>query len=77
MSKHLLHRVKDSERWDQLAWLYYGNVSMQGQLVEANRSLFAADLAIPAILSAGLILKVPVKETQTAINQELLPPWKR
>lgn len=76
MSKYLLHHTSDGERWDQLAWRYYGNVSLQGQLVAANRHLFSADMIIPPFLSAGLVLTIPIIE-QPDTTRELLPPWKQ
>jgi len=75
MSRHLLHRTRDGERWDQLAWRYYGNVSLQGQLIAANRHLFP-DRLIPPVLSAGLMLTIPfIEKPDTAST--LLPPWKQ
>lgn len=76
VGKHLLHRARAGERWDQIAWRYYRNVSLQPQLIEANRTLFTDTMEIPAFLSAGLIITVPIIE-QPPVNPDLLPPWKR
>lgn len=77
MSEYLLHRTSDGERWDQLAFKYYGSVSLQGELIAANRDLFLDDLRIPALLPAGLILRVPIREASTTTSGAGLPPWKR
>ena len=37
------HVTIDSERWDLLAYRYYGDAAKQSVLLEANRKLFTAD----------------------------------
>jgi len=76
MSEHLLHRTTAGERWDLLAFRYYGDVARQGELIAANRDLFMADLRIPAILPAGLVLQIPIRE-QASSTVTTRPPWKR
>lgn len=65
------------DRWDLLAYRYYGDQNKQTIILEANRRLFLADLAVPAlVLPQGLKLVIPVIEEE-ATNADLLPPWKR
>lgn len=65
------------DRWDLLAYRFYGDQHRQTVLVEANRGLFLDGLSIPpAILPRGLRLRVPVVEDAPA-NAAQLPPWKR
>ncbi|MCJ8142973.1 tail protein X [Ancylobacter sp. A5.8] len=79
MAEYLEHRTSDGERWDLLAFRYYADVSRQGELIAANRDLFMDDMRIPAILSAGLVLRIPIREATGSAEATTgqLPPWKR
>lgn len=77
MSEHLLHRSAAGDRWDLLAFRYYGDVALQGEVIAANRDLFLDHLRIPAILPAGLVLRIPIREQPSSATASQLPPWKR
>ncbi len=71
------HRTVEGDRWDLLAYRYYGDQHKQTVLLEANRHLWRDQLgAPPPILPHGVTLKVPVIEAE-APNAGSLPPWKR
>lgn len=74
---HIEHITVDGERWDQIAWRYYRNVNLQTEIISANRHLFLTKpvTPIPAILTGGIALKVPVLEERR--DETTLPPWKR
>ncbi|BCH55266.1 hypothetical protein GOZ78_08810 [Agrobacterium vitis] len=64
------------DRWDMLAYSYYGDQYKQTVLIEANRHLYLDTLTVPpAILPQGVKLKIPVI-AETATNADVLPPWK-
>ena len=69
--------TRDNDRWDLIAYRWYGDASLQHVVLDANRALFVdpAPIAIPAILPAGLAIRVPELETRPA--DDTLPPWKR
>ncbi|MDR6952684.1 phage tail protein X [Ancylobacter sp. 3268] len=77
MTDYLVHPTKDGDRWDLLAYRYYGDVSLQGELINANRALFFDAMTIPLILPSGLDIIVPIRERPTAVSTAALPPWKR
>lgn len=71
------HVTMAGDRWDLLAYHYYGDQHKQTVLLEANRHLILDDLSVPPlVLPRGLTLKIPVIQEQ-AVNTDLLPPWKR
>ena len=71
------HKTIDGDRWDLLAYRYYGDAAMQRVLLEANTHLFIDPLIVPPlILSAGITLIVPVIDDQV-LDESKLPPWKR
>lgn len=88
---YFIHNTIDGDRWDLLAYRYYGDQHKQTVLLEANRDLFV-DQSLPSpdgqspspplvvvppmILPSGLALKVPVID-DSAIDESNLPPWKR
>lgn len=71
MSKQpvIAHTIKQNERWDLLAYQYYGNVNEMGRLMDAN-----PHLSLSEVLPVGETLLVPVLQVKTT-NQDDLPPW--
>ncbi len=70
MSQHYLkHIVTESERWDNLAYHYYGNPLMVNLLMEANPHIpFCEELP------RGVTLWVPVVQAKQ-VNNQGMPPW--
>jgi phage tail protein X len=70
-NQFLIHISADGDRWDLLAWNYYGDATLFGPIVMANSTI-----PIEPVLSAGLSVVIPVLASAnlTPIN---LPPWKR
>lgn len=68
--------TRDGDRWDSLAYRYYADVRLQTKLIEENRKLFNG-FAVPAILPAGLTIKIPLLTKKTTVDDSLLPPWKK
>lgn len=69
---YLNHLTQDGDRWDSIAWRYYGDVKHVPLLIEAN-----PHVPIVEVLSGGLNLAIPVIEADAATALEALPPWKR
>jgi len=77
MSGYIEHVTGINERWDSIAYLYYGDASRMSVLIEANRALFLADFVpVPPVLPYGMTIRVPLLDAAT-IDPLLLPPWKR
>ncbi len=71
------HRTVAGERWDLLAYRFYGDQNKQTVILEANRGLFLSPIVVPPlVLPAGLVLRIPVI-SEAGANADLLPPWKR
>lgn len=67
------YTTRAGDRWDLIAWEFYGDPHAYEPIVMANPSV-----QITANLPAGLVIKVPVREeVAERINTEALPPWKR
>ena len=69
------HITREGERWDSIAWQYYGDATAYGRIIEAN-----PDVDITDTLPSGLTVLIPVlpeSETAAQIAQADLPPWKR
>ncbi|OLS63737.1 tail protein X [Pseudomonas putida] len=64
------HVTTEGERWDALAWRYYGDAHRYHPIVQAN-----PHVPLDAALPAGLVLAIPMLEQQTATED--LPPWMR
>lgn len=73
---YLEYFTRDGDRWDSLAYRFYGDIRLQNKLIEENRSLFNG-FAVPAILPASMTLKIPLLTKKTTVDDRLLPPWKR
>lgn len=73
MAEYIDHITSAGDRWDSLAWDYYGDATQMGLIIDAN-----PQLRILPSLSAGLVVKIPVlEEDEIALAEEDLPPWKR
>jgi phage tail protein X len=71
------HVTREGERWDTLAWQYYGNPHDYGRIIEANPAL-----DIHTSLPGGVVVLIPVlplEQAQAALQLSVadLPPWKR
>lgn len=72
------HITRAGERWDTIAWAYYGDANAISRLVEANPAL-----DLDTVLESGQRLIVPLitlEEVEAVATAELsskLPPWKR
>jgi phage tail protein X len=73
--KALKHTVTAGERWDTLAWRYYGDPFAYGRIIEANPAL-----NIVPVLPAGVTVLVPLLTVAQQVAQRdtsRLPFWKR
>lgn len=67
------HVTVAGERWDTLAWKYYGDATLIGPIIQTN-----PQVAIEAVFEAGLNIGVPVLAVNPAAQRQAdLPPWKR
>ncbi|MGF6098902.1 tail protein X [Pseudomonas sp. 18175] len=66
----ITHVTTEGERWDQLAWRYYGDAYRYLPIVEAN-----PHVPLTGALPSGLTLAIPLLESGTVTED--LPPWMR
>ena len=69
-AQYILHITKAGERWDLLAWRYYGNPTDYNPIIMANPGV-----AIEPVFDAGISLAVPIVQKSTLVTVDL-PPWK-
>jgi len=70
-SQVIAHVTATGERWDLLAWTYYGDASLFAPIVMANPGV-----AIEPVLEAGLVIVIPILQQAATVAADL-PPWKR
>ena len=70
-SQFIMHITTGGERWDLLAWTFYGDPSLYSPIIMANPRI-----PIEPVFEAGLEIAIPILQINPAqtIN---LPPWKR
>ena len=77
MTEYIEHETTSGERWDHIAYKYYGDGKRISELIRANRDLFLPDLKpVPIIFRGRIKIRVPILEAP-ALDDNLLPPWKR
>jgi phage tail protein X len=69
-AQFLIHVTLAGERWDTLAWNYYGDATMFMPIVMANPSV-----PIEPVFDVGLSIGVPILQI-TPASPTNLPPWK-
>jgi phage tail protein X len=66
----ILHTTTAGERWDLLAWQYYGDPTDYSPIIMAN-----PHIPIEPVFEAGLSIAVPILQKSTIATVDL-PPWK-
>jgi phage tail protein X len=67
----ILHTTRAGERWDLLAWQYYGDPTDYSPIIMAN-----PNIPIEPVFDAGLAIVVPILQRSAIVTVDL-PPWKR
>ena len=71
------HSTKIGDRWDLIAFDYYGDATRIKPLLKANPDLLGhPDTPAPSVFDKGVRIRVPVL-AQDEIAASQLPPWKR
>lgn len=66
------HITSDGDRWDLLAWEYYGDPLAYERIIVAN-----PHCPIYPILPSGIVLDIPVIDANTPASTDNQPPWVR
>jgi phage tail protein X len=66
----ILHITTAAERWDLLAWRYYGDPTDYLPIIMAN-----PNVAIEPVFDAGIAIAVPLQQKSSVFTVNL-PPWK-
>jgi phage tail protein X len=66
----IVHITTAGERWDLLAWQYYGNATDYLPIVMANPTV-----PIEPVFDAGLSIAIPLQQKSNAATANV-PPWK-
>ena len=66
----ILHIATAGERWDLLAWRYYGDPTDYSSIIMAN-----PNVAIEPVFDAGVSIAVPLQQKSSVVIANL-PPWK-
>ena len=66
----ILHVTTSGERWDLLAWQYYGDPTDYSPIVVAN-----PNVPIEPVFDAGISIAVPILQKSAVVTADL-PPWK-
>lgn len=67
---NIIHLTAEGERWDSIAWRYYGSVNEAGRIAAAN-----PHVPLVPILPSGVRIVIPVIDAATADEKTALPPW--
>jgi len=67
----ITHVTSAGERWDLIAWKYYGDPTLFGPIVMANPKV-----VIEPVFEAGLVIAIPILQQATVVTLDL-PPWKQ
>ena len=69
-TQFIAHVTVSGERWDLLAWTYYGDASLYSPIIMANPSI-----PIEPVFEAGLAIAIPLIQVSQSTTTNL-PPWK-
>ena len=71
MAQFIEHITLAGERWDLVAWTYYGDPTLYAGIIMANPAV-----PIEPVFEAGIVLMVPILQQSVAMTTNL-PPWKQ
>lgn len=71
MTEFVAHLTVEGDRWDLIAWHYYGDPHLYEPIIAANPTV-----PIRPFLPSGIRLRVPVLPDEMVLDRDL-PPWKR
>jgi phage tail protein X len=72
-SQFISHITVAGERWDTLAWRYYGDATLFSPIIQTN-----PQIPIEAVFEAGLNIGIPLLMVDQTVQEAVdLPPWKR
>ena len=69
--QYISHVTRAGERWDLLAWRYYGDPTGYSNIIMANGSV-----PIEPAFDSGMTILIPLLEKPSILKTDL-PPWKR
>lgn len=67
---YLIHLSRDGERWDLIAFAYYGDATRFEPIMRANPD----QMGLP-VLPGGLAIKVPILDEPDLPADVGMPPW--
>lgn len=70
------HLTQLGERWDLIAFRYYGDATLIAPILRANPEFSDTGRATPLVLPHGSKIRVPVV-AESEVRKQQLPPWKR
>jgi phage tail protein X len=71
-NQFITHITTAGQRWDTLAWLYYGDATLINPIIMTN-----PQIPIEAVFEAGLNIGVPlITVDQTVQDAADKPPWR-
>jgi phage tail protein X len=69
-SEFIVHITTQGERWDLIAFRYYGDATQYAPIINAN-----PNVVIEAVFEGGIVIEVPVL-LESSITSADLPPWR-
>lgn len=69
-TQFIAHVTVSGERWDLLAWNYYGDATLYSPIIMANPAV-----PIEPTFEAGLRIAIPLLQVSQSVTANL-PPWK-
>ena len=71
MADNTTYTTNKPTRWDEIAYIAYGDASRMQEIIDAN-----VGLPLNATIAGGTVVNIPIVDA-TTIDTSLLPPWKR
>jgi phage tail protein X len=70
LQQYIVHVTRAGERWDLLAWRFYGDATQYSGIIMANPGV-----PIVPVFDAGVAVRIPLLAQSGALGAGL-PPWK-
>jgi len=68
-SPYIPYVTRQNDRWDLIAWKYYGDPNLYGPIIQAN-----PNQPIVGAFDAGTAIQIPILQKASDVSNDL-PPW--
>ncbi len=69
------HRTSENERWDTIAYQYYGDPYLYEPIIRANPEVVPVGSVASPLLPSGVTITIPLIVVPPDLSEDVSPSW--